>query len=143
MHFRVLLAAVLVVLSACNTHLPTRTDRPFTGQFGISVPVPPPSLKAAPVQYVRVQGNLEVEAPQADTRVFVYDSSGDRGFFVFADQYGQFEFDAVKLDLTDNCLEVWFEEPGLDGPASQHRFYVAGIEADDATVATMEQADEC
>ncbi|MCY0993167.1 hypothetical protein OV203_38870 [Nannocystis sp. ILAH1] len=143
MIFRALLVAALVVLSACNTHLPTRTDRPFTGQFGISVPVPPPSLKAAPVQYVEVQGNLEVEAPTLDTRVFLYERSGARGYFVYADQFGDFELSAVKIDLTDNCLEVWFEEPGPDGPVSQHRFYVADIDEDDASVVTMEQADEC
>ncbi|WAS89616.1 hypothetical protein [Nannocystis punicea] len=143
MIFRAILVAALVVLSACNTHLPTRTDRPFTGQFGISVPVPPPSLKAAPVQYVDIQGNLDAEEPTADTRVFMYDRSGARGFFVYADQYGEFGFDAVKLDLTDNCLEVWFEEPGPKGQVSQHRFYVADIDEDDKTVVTMEQIDEC
>ncbi|PCC75091.1 hypothetical protein SAMN02745121_03702 [Nannocystis exedens] len=143
MIFRAILVVAFVALSACNTHLPTRTDRPFTGQFGISVPVPPPSLKAAPVQYVDVKGNLEVETPMADTRMFLYDRSGARGYFVYADPYGEFEFDAVKLDLTDNCLEVWFEEPGPEGQVSEHRFYVADIDEDDKSVVTMEQTDEC
>jgi len=143
MNFRAILVAALAVLSACNTHLVGRTDSPFTGQFGISVPVPPPSLKAAPVQYVEVQGNLDVEAPVADTRVFLYDRSTGRGFFAYADPYGAFEFSAVKLDLTDNCLEVWFEEPGPDGDTSDHNFYVADIEVDDKTVVTMELAEEC
>ncbi|MBZ5710262.1 hypothetical protein [Nannocystis pusilla] len=143
MPFRAILVAALAVLSACNTHLVGRTDSPFTGQFGISVPVPPPSLKAAPVQYFDVQGNLDVEDPVVDTRVFLYDRSSGRGFFVYADQYGEFEFSAVKLDLTDNCLEVWSEEPGPDGQASRHTFYVADIDADDKTVVTMELAEEC
>lgn len=143
MSFRAIIVAALAVLSACNTHLVGRTDSLFTGQFGISVPVPPPSLKAAPVQYVDVRGNLDVEEPVADTQVFLYDRSTGRGFFAYADALGEFELSAVKLDLTDNCLEVWFEEPGPNGQTSEHSFYVADIDADDKTVVTMELAEEC
>lgn len=143
MNVRAILVAAFVVLSACNTHLVTRTDRPFTGQFGISVPVPPPSLRAQPVQYVQVAGNLDAEEAVAETRVLLFERAAGRGYFVYADQYGEFEFTDVKLDLSDNCLEVWSEEPGPEGQASEHTFYVADIDADDKSVVTMELTDEC
>src|SRR5690606_36097915 len=102
-----------------------------------------PSLRAAPVQLVEVHGTLETEAPVQETRVFLFDQVGGRGYFVTADEAGAFVFTDVKLDLSDNCLEVWSEEPGADGQTSERSFYIADIGDDDATVVTMELADGC
>lgn len=143
MIYRVLLVAVFVVLSACNTHLVGRTDSPLTSQIGISVPVPPPSLCAAPIQLVEVEGKLDTDAPVPDTRVFLFDQVSGRGYFVVASDSGEFVFTDVKLDLSNNCLEVWSEEPGAEGQASERSFYVADIADDDASVVTMELADGC
>lgn len=140
---RVLLAGTLLALAACNATIITRTDGPFIDEHGISVPVPPPSLTAAPVQFVEVTGTLGVSAPKAMTQAFLFEGTTGRGYFVYAESNGAFLFKGVEMDLTDNCVEIWFEEPGTEGRKSEHSFFVADIDADDQTVVTMQIASGC
>lgn len=140
---RVLLVASLVAATACNATIITRTDGPFIGEKGISVPVPPPSLTAAPVQFVEVAGSLGVSSVPPMTITFLYESTSARGYFVYADEAGNFLFEGVELDLNDNCLEVWFEEPGPEGKKSEHSFFVASIGEDDQSVVTAQIGGGC
>ena len=133
---RAVLALALAGLSACNSTLIVRTDGPYIGEHGISVPVPPPSLTAAPVQQVEIEGDLKIGTPEPRTRVFLYDGASERGYFVHAGDDGGFLFSDVELDLHDNCLEVWYEEPGPYGLTSVHSFFVAYIDEDDQSVVT-------
>lgn len=145
--------AVLLTLAfgtACQPyHLPGGgyDDGPQIGERGISVPVPPPSLTAAPKQTVEVEGELRETMPPANTivRLDVYDLAGDLqgGHNVLVDADGTFRFadeNAVDLDLTDNCLEVWSE--GSDGE-SMHSFFVASIADDDQSVVTEQFFSGC
>lgn len=140
---RAILVVALAALSACNSTLIVRTDGPYIGEHGISVPVPPPSLTAAPVQFVEVEGNLEIGTPEPKTKVFLYEGTTARGYFVLASGDGEFVFKGVELDLGDNCLEIWYEEPGPYGLASVHSFFFAYIGEDDQTVVTEQLMAGC
>jgi hypothetical protein len=140
---RTVLVVALAALGACNETLIVRTDGPYIGENGISVPVPPPSFSAAPVQFVEVVGELGVATPEPKTKVFLYEATSDRGYFVHADSEGDFQFVGVELDLHDNCLEVWFEEPGPYGTASVHSFFTAMIGADDQSIVTDQLMAGC
>ncbi len=132
---RLILAGLLALpaLAACG---------PFGSPFvyaaptfhGISVPIPPPSLSAEPVQDVDIDGNTNLETPVPQTLIYLYEHRSDRGYFVFADDAGEFSFTEVELDLTNNCMQVWFEEPGEDGRTSEDGFYRANIADDDQTI---------
>ena len=102
--------------------------------YGISVPIPPPSLTAAPVQKVDIDGSLNLMDPVPETLVYLYEHRSDKGYFVFADDMGEFVFEGLELDLSDNCMQVWFEEPGEDGKLSEDGFYRANIAEDDQSV---------
>ena len=58
----------LVLGTGCNSHLLTSPDAgPQIGDRGISVPVPPPSLKLMPVQLVDLTDNcIDVWSEDAD-----------------------------------------------------------------------------
>ncbi|MCB9568485.1 MAG: hypothetical protein H6710_14940 [Myxococcales bacterium] len=101
--------------------------------IGISIPIPPPSLFEAPVQRVDVQGDTTLMDPVPETLVFLYEHSSGRGYFVFAEG-SAFTFTDVELDLTDNCMQVWYEEPGEDGHESPFNYYRASIADDDQTI---------
>lgn len=137
------LAAAVLGLGACNTTIIVRTDGPFIDETGISVPVPPPSLRAAPVQFVEITGNIGVAEPVAGTMVYLYEGTSARGYFVHAEDDGYFLFEGVELDLTDNCIEVWHEEPGVDGRSSAHSFFVAMIGEDDQSVFVDQYGGSC
>ncbi len=132
---RLLLAGLIALpaLAACG---------PFGSPFvyaaptyhGISVPIPPPSLSAEPVQEVDIDGSTNLESPVPQTLIYLYEHRTDRGYFVFADETGEFSFTEVELDLTNNCMQVWFEEPGEEGRTSEDGFYRANIAEDDQTI---------
>ncbi len=94
------------------------------------------------MDYVEVQRNLDAEEPVAATRVFLHDRSSGRGFFVYA-TVRRVRVHRREARPLRQLLEVWSEEPGPNGQASGHTFYVADIDADDKTVVTMELAEEC
>lgn len=142
------LALVLGVVfgTGCNDHpLGGYDNGPQIDERGISVPVPPPSLKLEPVQRVDIEGELGVSDPQSGTRVFVYDAYGVGvpGAFVFAEPDGSFRFEGFEIDLTMNCLEVWSEEPGAYGVMSVPSFFTASIDADDQSVITTQYFSGC
>lgn len=139
---RTALVVALAALSACNSTLIVHTDGPYIAENGISVPVPPPSFAAAPVQFVEVAGELG-SPPEPKTKVFLFEGVTQRGYFVHADDDGAFQFTGVELDLTDNCVELWYEEPGPYGQASVHSFFVAGIGPDDRSVVTDQLMAGC
>ncbi len=140
---RVLLVATLAAVSACNATIITRTDGPYIDENGISVPVPPPSLTAEPVQFVEIAGTLGITMPKDMTTAYLFEGTSGRGYFVYADDTGNFLFKGVQLDLNDNCLEVWYEEPGKDGRSSEHSFFVASIADDDVSVLAMQWNGGC
>ena len=146
------LAALLTLAfgTACQPfHLPGGgyDDGPQIGEHGISVPVPPPSLTSAPKQTVEVEGELRETMPPTNTtvRLDVYNLAGDLlgGHNVLANADGTFLFadaNAVDLDLTNNCLEVWSESS--DGE-SMHSFFVASIADDDQSITTKQFFSGC
>jgi hypothetical protein len=139
----IVLAAALLGLAACNAVIVVSTDGPFIAETGISVPVPPPSLRAEPVQFVAVEGTIGIAEPVPGTMVYMYEGTSERGYFVRADEAGGFVFEGVELDLTDNCVEVWHEEPGAYGKKSSHSYFVAAIAEDDQTVIVEQYGGSC
>ncbi|MBK8264139.1 MAG: hypothetical protein IPK80_22725 [Nannocystis sp.] len=132
--------SALALISGCNFGgfaLPSPTIH------GISVPIPPPSLTAEPVQEVEIEGSLTLQSPTPETLVYLYEKGTDRGHFVFADESGAFRFVDVALDLTNNCMQVWYEEPGEEGEKSPNAYFVASIAADDQSVAVTERKTGC
>jgi hypothetical protein len=137
-----LLVVGLVLGTGCNSHTVLNADAgPQIQETGISVPVPPPSLKLAPVQRVDIEGTVGMGAGEPDTRVFLNETRrGLPGQFVFPDG-DSFFFEGVEVDLTDNCIEVWTEDS--KAKASVHSFYVASIADDDQSVLTMQLFNGC
>lgn len=138
------LAALYLALgTACNAHpIGGYDDGPQIDKRGISVPVPPPSLWDAPVQAVQVEGELGDGDPEPQTSVFLIDTVGGYNGFVIAEPDGSFLFEypnLVDIDLTDNCLEVWSEEPGPYGEMSLHSFFHVYIDPDDDQALITEQ----
>lgn len=140
------LALGLVLGTGCNDH-PLGggyDDGPQIDERGISVPVPPPSLTAEPVQRVVIDGDLGISNPEAGTRVFVFDLDGvGQGLFDEVAPDGTFHLEGFELDLTMNCLEVWSEEPGAYGKESVHSFFTASIDVDDQGVVTTQYFNGC
>jgi hypothetical protein len=82
---------------------------------GISVPVPPPSLTAAPVQRVDIEGELgyDMSPGRGHHRVLAGDERGLPGPSSRPEDDGSFLIrghECVEIDLTDNCIEVWSED---------------------------------
>lgn len=140
---RTVLLLSLVYGTGCNSHLLTNPDAgPQIGDRGISVPVPPPSLKLAPVQRVDIEGEIGATAGEPGTRVFLSETRlGTQAYVDFPDDDGSFFFEGVELDLTDNCLEVWTEDG--DGNASVYSFFRASIDVDDQSVLTEQLFNGC
>ncbi len=130
----------LVALAACNEVV--FPDAP-PDLHGISVPIPPPSLTAEPIQQVDVEGSLATDMPTPSTLVYLYETRSARGYFVLADDNGDFVIHDVLLDLTDNCMQVWSKEPGAEGQESQHTAFKASIAADDQSVDVAEWKSGC
>ncbi len=127
----------LTLTSGCNEHpVVNFAQGPFIDDLGISVPVPPPSLTAAPVQRVDIEGQLASANPEPKTVVYLQDAYGDLGVFVYAAPDGSFTFQGVEINLQENCLELWSEGPGPYGKESVHAFYQARIDDDDQTIRT-------
>ena len=133
-----LLALSLVYGTGCNSHLITNPDAgPQIGDRGISVPVPPPSLKLMPVQLVDIEGDLGAMDVEPGTRVFLQETQGGLdGRVDTPEDDGSFFFEGVEIDLTDNCIDVWSED--ADGNSSVHSFYRASIDVDDQSVLTVQ-----
>ncbi|MCA9694502.1 MAG: hypothetical protein KC636_33300 [Myxococcales bacterium] len=111
--------------------------------FGISIPIPPPSLTAAPQQDAHVAGEIDPDEPLTDAVVYLHDTVSGNGYFLELGADTQFEFSDVSLDLTNNCLEVHYEQEGEDGDlVSEVAFYRAGIGADDQSV-DLTEVDSC
>lgn len=145
--------AVLLTLAfgtACQPfHLPGGgyDDGPQIGEHGISVPVPPPSLRDAPKQTVDVEGDVNDPDPEPNTQVSVMVISTDGlpvTYTIPVDPDGTFLFKGIiNLDLTDNCLEVWSVVPGAYGSQSMHSFFHATIAEDDQTILTEQFFSGC
>lgn len=138
--------------TACQPfHLPGGgfDDGPQIDEHGISVPVPPPSLTAAPRQTVDVEGDVNDPDFEPGTKVslVVYsaaDTDQDVEYRVDAAADGTFAIkDRVLLDLTDNCIEVWYERPGSFGSQSVSSFYRAAIGDDDQSIVTTQFFNGC
>lgn len=116
----------------CAVHEPVAAFRStvFIDDRGISVPLPPPSLTAAPVQEVEVEGEIG-DADAIETGAVVHAREVNTGVEVVV----ELEADAsgfvasLELDLSDSCLELWVEQPnGRDGAP---RTYSTSITVDD------------
>jgi len=78
---------------------------------GIFVPLPPPSLRADPVQQVQLEGTLVAEDLAEGTVVRLVDAWGMANVTIPL-EIDQETFSAVFVaDLTANCLDVWVESP--------------------------------
>ena len=140
--------AALVLLSlafgaGCNSHLLTNQDAgPQIAETGISVPVPPPSLKLMPVQRVDIEGDIGGTSEPEGSTVYLRETRrGLPGQFVAPELDGSFFFEGVELDLTDNCIEIWLMD--AEAQASVHSFYTASIGDDDQSVVTSQLFNGC
>jgi len=130
--------------TACNSHtIVGFDDGPQITEKGISVPVPPPSLTLSPVQQVDIEGELGTNSPEPGTLVYLQNAYSDLGAFVVAQPDGGFLFEGVEIDLTENCLELWSEEPGPYGEMSVHSFFRAQIGDDDQSIVTVQFFGGC
>ncbi len=138
-----LFAMSLVLGTGCNSHpVGNFDDGPQITARGISVPVPPPSLKLMPVQRVDIEGEIDSNAEVEGTRVFLRETRrGVQGQYVLPEQDRSFFFEGVEVDLTDNCIEVWTED--FEAKASLHSFFVASIDVDDQSVVTVQDLGGC
>ncbi len=137
--------AVLALGTGCAPHIfgGDADAGPQIQEKGISVPVPPPSLWAAPVQEVDIEGELGIANAEPGTVVYLQDAFGEMGAFVVAEPDGSFFFEGFEIDLTENCLELWSEEPGPYGGTSVHSFFHANIAEDDQSVITEQFFSGC
>jgi hypothetical protein len=137
------LAAVTALLSlgtGCNdVSIGGYDDGPQIDKRGISVPIPPPSLWDSPIQKVTIEGKLGFSNPELMTTVTLQNAFSPQWDQVYADADGSFRFVEVEIDLTQNCLEVWSEEPGPYGDMSLHSFFRASIDPDDPQQIVTEQ----
>ena len=92
---------------------------------------------------VAITGTIGVAEPIPGTMVYMYEGTSARGYFVHAEEDGGFLFEGVEIDLTDNCVEVWHEEPGAYGKKSAHSYFVASIAEDDQTVIVDQYGGSC
>lgn len=139
-----LFALILAFGAGCNSHpLTNHAAGPQIDENGISVPVPPPSLTAEPVQRVDVEGQLRPGAVGAGTRVFLFETrlALEDGKVTTPEDDGSFFFEGLLIDLTDNCLEVWSED--AKARASVRSFYRASIGEDDQSVVTQQLFNGC
>jgi hypothetical protein len=119
---------------ACAVHEPKPVFRAgvIIGERGISVPLPPPSLVDAPTQEVEVEGEvIGDEAVPEGTVVHLLESVGGEEATVELTSGAKQFVAGLRLDLTDNCLELWLETP--DGRMSDEpaRFHAVITEEDD------------
>ncbi len=131
--------------TGCNDHMlgGGYDDGPQIDEHGISVPVPPPSLKAAPVQEVDIVGVIGFTDPEPGTIVRLQNPFDPTGYLVEVNPDGTFLFSGIEIDLTKNCLELWSEEAGPNGEMSVHSYFRASIEADDQSVLTTQYFNGC
>ncbi|HET6582216.1 MAG TPA: hypothetical protein VFG69_02190 [Nannocystaceae bacterium] len=118
-----------MVAAACARHEAGAAFRRtvFIGDRGISVPLPPPSLIDAPKQEVDVHADALGDDPVlAGTVAHVEDAMGEGvDQLELAADAQQFVIEALPVDLTANCLELWLVAP--DGRESAHALVHAEI----------------
>ena len=93
------------------------------------------------VTRLTIAGRLSA-APAAGTLVYLYEHRRARGFFVMADDDGAFVFEDVSLDMQDNCLQLYAQEPGAPR-GSLNAFYVFAWADGDSPVWTSEETGAC
>lgn len=123
------LVGLLVMAGACNDPAPVQAYRSavLIGDRGISIPLPPPSVLAAPEQQVEVHGEVDRDVGEG-AEVRIVDTAGGDEASVPAD--GLSFTATLEVDLTQTCLEAWVVDP--DGDPGEHRFYSTSIEDDDS-----------
>lgn len=130
------LLCALSAIAACATHEaePAFRASVLIGDRGISIPLPPPSLRDEPEQEVEMVGEIVGLGDRTEglsLRIYEQTSGEERtealpdgelpdGPFIFT-AYG------IVLDLTDNCIELWIED--VDGNEGTHYLYQAEIDA--------------
>ncbi len=108
------------------------------GDRGISIPVPPPSLTDEPIQDSTVEGVADFELGDDSSAgglvsLRLRDTvSGAEAATPLTSGAMDFQLDGVRIDHSDNCLELWLEAP--DGAKSDVVRYHTVIQADDQTV---------
>lgn len=119
-----LLLLVGVGLPACAryTARPAYSYRISIGDRGISVPLPPPSLRDQPKQAVDVQGQVTGDKLAQGTELQLVDNRGEAKTRVPVDaQTGRFSL-SIEVDLSDTCLELWLVTPEGDDGAQRSLF---------------------
>ncbi len=98
---------------------------------GITIPLPPPSYTDEVMIRIDVEGNVPFGFDSPGSQAFLLEKVTDRGYFVDVEGISYTFFD-VLVDVTDNCLEVWFVD-GVDGEESTLVDYKA----------VLREGDEC
>ncbi|MGB1276385.1 MAG: hypothetical protein ACPG77_11615 [Nannocystaceae bacterium] len=136
------LALAVGLAGGCNAVLTTAVfTSPEPLVHGISIPVPPPSLKLAPNQTVDVDGGLD--QPEAGATVYLYDHVSEQGYFVETAGSGSFVIEMVSLDLSQNCLELYAQSSDSDAEPSEGVFYRAQIAPDDQSIEVEMLTEPC
>lgn len=127
---RPLALAALLGVGACASHdaEPAFRASVLIGDRGISIPLPPPSLRDEPEQEVEVSGSaVGLTDTAGDLTVQVYDQVSGESVSAALTEGEAFVATGLTIDLTDNCLELWLED--LDGNEGEHLLYSAQIES--------------
>jgi hypothetical protein len=126
------------VLAACATHdgRPAFRAALAIGERGISVPLPPPSLRDAPRQKIDVHATVVGDEVPAEAKAWVVDLRGEAEAIVPLHGAAEFSADGLVVDLEDNCLELWIEDE--DGSEGEHSFFSAAIAYDDVHVTVVD-----
>lgn len=136
-HLRSQLGKTLAVVAiwagvGCATHEPVSAFRStvFIDDRGISVPLPPPSLTAEPVQEVEIEGEIgDADAIENGAVVHAREVNSGAEVVIELDSDASGFVAQLEFDLSDNCLEFWVEQ--ADGEDGTPRSYSASITVDD------------
>ncbi len=124
---------LVLLVSACNDPAPVQAYRSavLIGDRGISIPLPPPSVIAAPQQEVDVHGELDRDLGEG-AEVRIVDTTGDDEASVPA--RGSSFTATLEIDLSSACLETWVVD--AESAEGEHRFYSTSIEDDESILVT-------
>lgn len=137
------LLALLSLSSACNSYSFYLDGPNFRG---ITVPLPPPSYKALqePIR-IDVEGSLPGGQSDPDAIAYLYDVTGERGYFTIVEPDGRtFIVRDVLTDLADNCFASYVE---IDGQETDVAFFeivvLEGDACDDSLCSAQDEEGAC
>ena len=130
------MVALALLVTACNQ---VSFLVPAPNPRGVTIPLPPPSLTAAPVQSFDIEGDLANSAMDDGIRVNLYEETSQRGYFTYTSG-GSWLLQDVEVDTTDNCLSVW--SSNFEGADSVREFFKLVPQTGDACEPGCSEPDD-